>query len=46
MNLSKLAIEIRTDRLGREFAQYWSMAAMRWIRMSLDVAKVELAGRG
>lgn len=45
MNLSNLAIEIRTDRAGREFAQYWSMGAMRWIRMGLADAKLELAGR-
>lgn len=45
MTLSNLAIEVRTDRAGREFAQYWSMKAMRWIRMSLAEAKLELAGR-
>lgn len=44
--MTNAAIEIRTDRLGREFAQYYSMKAMRWIRMNLDEAKLILAGRG
>jgi hypothetical protein len=45
MNLSRLAIEIRSDRLGRACAYYYSRGAMRWIRMPLVDAEIELAGR-
>lgn len=44
--LKTAAIEIRTDKAGREFAQYWCRGAMRWIRMSLIEAKAILAERG
>lgn len=43
--MTNAAIEFRTDRLCRECAYYWSMKAMRWIRMDLDEAKLIVAGR-
>ena len=36
-------VEIKTDRKGREFAQYYSRAAGRWIRCGLADAKLALA---
>ena len=37
------SIEIKTDRKGRRFAQYFSMKCLRWFRMPLDVAEMALA---
>jgi hypothetical protein len=37
------SIEIKTDRKGRRFAQYFSMKCLRWFRMPLDVAELALA---
>lgn len=43
--LARSTIQIRTDRKGREFAQYWSMRAARWIRCGLEEAKLALASQ-
>lgn len=39
-------IQIKADRKGRPFAQYFSRAAHRWIRISMTDAKVALAMQG
>ena len=43
--LAKAAIEIKTDRKGREFAQYYCRRGMRWIRISLIEAKAAIAAQ-
>lgn len=43
--LARSTIQIRTDKKGREFAQYWSMRAARWIRCSINEAKIALAAQ-
>jgi hypothetical protein len=43
--LARSTIEIRTDKKGREFAQYYCRRAMRWIRCSLDAAKIAVAAQ-
>jgi len=43
--LARSTIKIATDKKGREFAQYWSMRAARWIRCGLAEAKIALAAQ-
>lgn len=43
--LARSEIQIRTDKKGREFAQYYSMKAMRWIRCPIADAKIALASQ-
>lgn len=43
--LARSTIQVRTDKAGREFAQYWSMRAARWIRCGINEAKIALAAQ-
>lgn len=43
--LARSEIKISTDRKGREFAQYYSRAARRWIRVNLAEAKIAQAAQ-
>lgn len=43
--LARSEIQIRTDKKGREFAQYYCRRAMRWIRCGLDAAKIAKAAQ-
>jgi len=44
--LARSEIQIKTDKKGREFAQYFSRAAHRWIRIGTDEARMALAAQG
>ena len=44
--LARSEIQIKTDKKGREFAQYFSRAAHRWIRIGTDEARIALAAQG
>jgi hypothetical protein len=39
-------IQIKADRKGQQFAQYFSRPAHRWIRISMADARVALAMQG
>lgn len=43
--LARSTIQIRSDKAGREFAQYYSMRAGRWIRCPIADAKIALASQ-
>lgn len=41
--LNRSEIQIAVDKAGRQFAQYYSRAARRWIRVSMAAAELALA---
>lgn len=44
--LARSEIKISADKKGRAFAQYFSRAAHRWVRISMDEAQIALAAQG
>lgn len=44
-NLMNAAIEFKTDKAGRQYAQYFSRPNFRWIRLSMDDANAVLSMR-